>query len=147
MNNSWKFIGGGGAALGAVLQLRSVYLSLEWGGENIISAVLFLISYAAIAAGFFMAQNEASTVAAPAESTSDKGDNGEIPSVGQWLGWMLLLSIPLVNFILMIIWAIDKENQIRRNWVLAALILTGVVTVLYALAMVAVIGSYGSYGY
>ena len=43
----------------------------------------------------------------------------------------------------MIIWAIDKENQIRRNWVLAALILTGVVTVLYALAMVAVIGSYG----
>lgn len=146
MNNSWKFIGGGGAALAAVVQLWNVYRFLDWG-ENIIPAVLFLISYAAIAAGFFMAQNEASTVAAPAESTSDKGDNGEIPSVGQWLGWMLLLSIPLVNFILMIIWAIDKENQIRRNWVLAALILTGVVTVLYALAMVAVMGSYGSYGY
>ena len=141
MNNSWKFIGGGGAALGAVVQLHYVYRQWEWG-EYIIPAILLFIAMAAIATGFFMAQNEASTVAAPADSSTPQGNNGDIPSVGQWLGWMLLLSIPLVNFILMFIWAIDKENQIRRNWVLAALILTGVVTVLYGIVMVSVMSSY-----
>ena len=142
MNNSWKFIGGGGAALGAVIQLWNVYRAVTWYGEGVMPAVLFFISYAAVATGFFMAQNETSMVSAPADSASPQGDNGDIPSVGQWLGWMLLLGIPLVNFILMIMWAIDKGNPIRRNWVLAALILTGVVTALYAIVMVAAMNSF-----
>ena len=143
MNNSWKLIGGIGAGLGAVLQLNSVYQALEWGGEHVIVAVLYFISYAAIATGFFMAQNGTTMVTAPVESASPQvesaspqDNNGDIPSVGQWLGWMLLLSIPLVNFILMIMWAIDKKNQIRRNWTLSIFILYGVVLVLYVIATV-----------
>lgn len=140
MNNSWKFIGGGGAALGAVIQLWYVYRALEWG-EGLIPAVLFFISYAAIATGFFLVQNETSTVAVTAESASPQVGNGDIPSVGQWLGWMLLLSIPLVNLVLMVMWAIDKGNQIRRNWILATLVIGGVVTVLYAILMATMLSS------
>lgn len=140
MNNSWKFIGGGGAALGAVIQLWYVYRNLEWV-EGLIPAVLFFISYAAIATGFFLVQNETSTVAVTAESASPQGGNGDIPSVGQWLGWMLLLSIPLVNLVLMVMWAIDKGNQIRRNWILATLVIGGVVTVLYAILMATMLSS------
>ena len=147
MNNSWKFIGGAGAALGAVIQLWSIYRAVTLYGEyreGVIISVLFFIVYAAIATGFFMAQNETSMVSAPAESASPQGDNGDIPSVGQWLGWMLLLCIPLVNFILMIMWAIDKGNQIRRNWVLATLVITGIVTVLYAILMATMLSSMSS---
>ena len=147
MNNSWKFIGGAGAALGAVIQLWSINSAVTFYGEyreGVIIAVLFFIVYAAIATGFFMAQNETSMVSAPAESASPQGDNGDIPSVGQWLGWMLLLCIPLVNFILMIMWAIDKGNQIRRNWVLATLVITGIVTVLYAILMATMLSSMSS---
>lgn len=140
MNNSWKFIGGGGAALGAVIQLWYVNRALEWG-EGLIPAVLFFISYAAIATGFFLVQNETSTVAVTAESASPQGGSGDIPSVGQWLGWMLLLSIPLVNLVLMVMWAIDKGNQIRRNWILATLVIGGVVTVLYAFLMATMLSS------
>ena len=140
MNNSWKFIGGGGAALGAVTQLWHVNLALDWG-EGLIPAVLFFIVYAAIATGFFLAQNETSTVAVTAEPASPQGGNGDIPSVGQWLGWMLLLSIPLVNLVLMVMWAIDKGNQIRRNWILATLVIGGVVTVLYAILMATMFSS------
>jgi hypothetical protein len=143
MNNSWKVIGGGGAALGSVLQLWNVYRALEWG-EGIIPAILFFISYAAIATGFFMAQNETAVVAARSESASPEGGNGDIPSVGQWLGWMLLLSIPLVNLVLMIMWATDKGNQIRRNWILATLVITGIVTVLYAILMATMLSSMSS---
>lgn len=50
-----------------------------------------------------------------------------IPSVGKWVGWMLLAAIPLAGLILMIIWANDKKEMSRRNWALASFIIQGVI--------------------
>ena len=142
MNNSWKFIGGGGAALAALLQLYTVSEVLNWGSSfQIAASVLQVICFAAIAAGFFMAQGAASVVSAPSESVAPNPVEPDVPSVGQWLGWMLLLSIPLVNLVLMVMWAIDRGNQIRRNWILATLVITGIVTVLYAILMATMLSS------
>ena len=58
-----------------------------------------------------------------------------IPSVGQWLGWILLLGLPLVGLVMTIVWLTDKTNPVRRNWVLANLILLGIVFVFYILAI------------
>ena len=142
MNNSWKFIGGGGAALAALLQLYTVSEVLNWGSSfQIAASVLQVFCFAAIAAGFFMAQGAASVVSAPSESVAPNPVEPDVPSVGQWLGWMLLLSIPLVNLVLMVMWAIDRGNQIRRNWILATLVITGIVTVLYAILMATMLSS------
>lgn len=46
-------------------------------------------------------------------------------SVKQWVGTMLLLAIPLVNIILLLMWAFGKEN-LRRNYARASLILFSV---------------------
>ena len=142
MNNSWKFIGGGGAALAALLQLFSVSQVLEYGSNfEIARSLLWIICFAAISVGFFMAQGPASVVSAPSESVAPNPVETDVPSVGQWLGWMLLLSIPLVNLVLMVMWAIDRGNQIRRNWILATLVITGIVTVLYAILMATMLSS------
>lgn len=45
-----------------------------------------------------------------------------IPSIGEWMLYFLVLSIPLVNLIVLIIWALDGNNMIRKNFSAAALI-------------------------
>ncbi len=43
-------------------------------------------------------------------------------TVGNWIGIFFVSIIPLVGFIFLIIWALDKENPIRKNWAIASLI-------------------------
>ena len=65
----------------------------------------------------------------PVEVIPNNNENIEtnpIPSVGKWVGWMLLAAIPLAGLILMIIWANDKTEMSRRNWALASFIIQGV---------------------
>lgn len=58
-------------------------------------------------------------------------------SVGGWLLMTLLLGIPLVNIIMLIIWAADSENLTRRNFAIAAFIwmLIGVVLAVLIVAL------------
>lgn len=51
-------------------------------------------------------------------------------SVGQWLITFLLLCIPLLNVIMLFIWAFDSTN-VRRNFARAQLILMGIMIVLW----------------
>ncbi|HOZ00809.1 MAG TPA: hypothetical protein PLG20_03260 [Candidatus Syntrophosphaera sp.] len=45
-------------------------------------------------------------------------------SIGSWIGTLLLMMIPLVNLILLIVWAASSsENPNRRNWAIATLIM------------------------
>ena len=50
-------------------------------------------------------------------------------SVGSWILTFVLLAIPLVNIIMMFIWAFDSTSQ-RRNFARAYLIVTAIVFVL-----------------
>lgn len=51
-------------------------------------------------------------------SVSRKGVTPIIPTAKNWALWMFLTCIPLVNLILLIVWAVDKEpeNIVRRNF-------------------------------
>ncbi len=50
--------------------------------------------------------------------------NVKIPTIKDWIIWMLLMAIPIVNLILIIVWAVDSdpENEVRRNYCRANLI-------------------------
>jgi hypothetical protein len=45
-----------------------------------------------------------------------------IPSVGDWIGRYLLTAIPVIGFFILIFWAIDGNNKLRRNWAIATII-------------------------
>lgn len=67
--------------------------------------------------------------------------NEKVMTVGQWLGTMLLMLIPLANLILLIVWAVsDTENRNRSNWAKAYLIMIGIVICLYILFAVLIFG-------
>ena len=56
-------------------------------------------------------------------------------SVLNWLGTLFLASIPVVNLILFIVWAITSKRVSKRNFAIAALILIAVFIVLAVLAI------------
>lgn len=47
-----------------------------------------------------------------------------VPSVMNWIRLFLLTSIPLANIVLLIIWAGDHENRVRRNWSIATFLIS-----------------------
>jgi succinate dehydrogenase/fumarate reductase cytochrome b subunit len=81
------------------------------------------------------------------ESNPGYQQNGQYPSnsapmsVKSWVGTLLLLCIPLVNLILLFVWAFgDGANSNKKNYAKASLIIVGCVTVIYVLFFVLLIG-------
>jgi hypothetical protein len=71
----------------------------------------------------------------------------KIPSVGDWIITLLLVSIPLVNIIALIYWAASSSiGSIKRNFAKAALIWFLIIIALYAIFFGAMIGSMLSFG-
>ena len=58
-------------------------------------------------------------------------------TIGEWMLNYLVISIPLIGFIVLIIWATDKNNVIRKNWAASMLIWFGVIIVIYLLFFMA----------
>lgn len=60
-----------------------------------------------------------------------------ITTVGGWLVIMILMFIPIVDLVLLAIWAFGSDNtdQSRKNWAMANLIVVAVVTVLLIIAV------------
>ena len=50
-------------------------------------------------------------------------------SVGNWLLTFVLMSIPLVNIIMLFVWALGSGPVSKQNWAKAVLIMTVIVTV------------------
>jgi hypothetical protein len=67
-----------------------------------------------------------------------------VMSVGGWIVTFLLMIIPLVNIIMIIVWAASgTENPNRKNWAIATLIMWAVYVVLMILfwsAIAAMVG-------
>ncbi len=62
-----------------------------------------------------------------------EGDREEAPvvSLGEWVVIILILMLPIINLVMLFIWAIDKQgNPNRRNFARAYLIYIGIVTLL-----------------
>ena len=55
-----------------------------------------------------------------------------IMTVKDWVITLILLSIPLVNIIMIIVWAVnDTTNRNKKNFALATLIMWGIAIVLF----------------
>ena len=57
-------------------------------------------------------------------------------SVGEWLITYLLLSIPLVNIVMLFVWAFGSSTHpSKANWAKALLIWVAIATVLYIVVL------------
>ncbi len=62
--------------------------------------------------------------------------NDQPMTVGQWVGTMLLLAIPLVNIILLFVWAFGSgTNTNKKNYCRATLIIAAVVIAIYVVIL------------
>ena len=67
----------------------------------------------------------------------------KIPSVGDWIITLLIMSIPLVNLIALIYWAASSSSgPIKGNFAKAALIWIVIIVALYAMFFGALIGAF-----
>jgi len=67
----------------------------------------------------------------------------KVPSVGEWMVVLLILSIPLVNFIVLIYWAVSSStNVIKSNFAKAALAWLVVIIFLYLMLFAAFFGAF-----
>jgi len=67
-------------------------------------------------------------IPAAAESYDDQE---KVYSVMQWFGTFLLMFIPVVNIILLFVWAFsNKINKNKKNWAIASLFIVAIVAVL-----------------
>lgn len=61
----------------------------------------------------------------------------EIVSVKEWLGSLALLLIPIVNIVLMFVWAFSTDvKKSKSNFFKANLILTGIVLAIYIIVLI-----------
>jgi len=69
-------------------------------------------------------------------------ETAPVMSMKDWVITFLITFIPMVGFIMLFVWGFsDSENPNKRNWARAALIITAILTVLYAIFGVLFFGS------
>jgi len=67
----------------------------------------------------------------------------KVPSVGDWMITLLIMSIPIVNFIVLIYWAVSSSTDtIKANFAKAALLWLLIILVLYIMFFGALIGAF-----
>lgn len=85
-----------------------------------------------------MDQSQPYAPQAPSYAPQPGTPTAPVMSLGQWLVCLLLMLIPLVNVILLIVWALDGAgNPNRKHWAAAQLIFMVIGTVLYFVLMAA----------
>jgi Na+/phosphate symporter len=71
-----------------------------------------------------------------------------VMTVGNWIVTMLIMIIPLVNVIMLIVWAASStENPNRKNWAIAQLIFIAfgvLIWILMAGAIISMLGGFAS---
>lgn len=78
------------------------------------------------------------------ETKPAPGSPYEVLSVGQYLIMFIVMSIPIINIILMIVWATSPQNQNRKNFAIASIILL-LVGFIFSLVTVFFLLSYTKY--
>jgi hypothetical protein len=58
-------------------------------------------------------------------------DQPDAPSMGQFLGWTFISGLPIAGLICLIVWAVDNENRVRKQWAIASLLWIGVMLIYY----------------
>lgn len=67
-----------------------------------------------------------------------------VVSVGEWLVTLLIASIPLVNIIMLLIWAFSGNTKLSKaNWAKATLIWLLIIAAFYFFVVVLILGGIG----
>lgn len=53
--------------------------------------------------------------------------------VGEWIGVMIVMGIPIINFVMLLVWAFGSGNPSKANWAKARLLLGVILGVLISL--------------
>jgi fatty acid desaturase len=82
----------------------------------------------------------------PPEANYGSSYNPQTPvspviTIKQWMIMMLILIIPIVNIVMMFVWAFGEGNPTKKNYFKASLIFAAIILVLYVIIFVAIIGS------
>ncbi|MCR8659367.1 hypothetical protein [Paenibacillus endoradicis] len=64
-----------------------------------------------------------------------------VVSVKEWLISFLILLIPIVNIVMMFVWAFGGGNPSKANFFKASLIWAAIITILYVVIFVLILGS------
>ncbi len=68
-------------------------------------------------------------------------DQNKQMSVGDWMITMFITAIPVLGFIMLLVWAFsDGTNRSKKNWAKATLIFLLIVSVLYFIFGVVIAG-------
>ncbi|MEH6942599.1 hypothetical protein [Bacillus sp. JJ722] len=63
-------------------------------------------------------------------------NNNRIMSVKDWVITLILLIIPIVNIVLLFVWAFGEGNIIRKNYAKAQLIMVAIAIALYIIFVI-----------
>jgi len=77
----------------------------------------------------------------PAEPAPPKGSRYAPVSTGAFFGVMLLMAIPVVNIILLVVWAVSKTNKISLRNYARAMLIWMIICVVASIAVAVVVGS------
>jgi hypothetical protein len=67
----------------------------------------------------------------------------KVMSFGDWMITILITAIPIVNIIMIIVWAVSStDNPNRVNWARATLAWFGIIIALYILFFIIIFGAY-----
>ncbi|MFT6828318.1 MAG: putative membrane protein YqjE [Roseivirga sp.] len=81
--------------------------------------------------------------------TMEEQENNQEVSIGQWVLTIFLTAIPLVGFILLIVWAVNTDTpKSKSNWAKAMLIFYVIGTVfaiLFGASMIAFLAASGGF--
>lgn len=79
---------------------------------------------------------------APTPPPQFQTDSAPVMSFGEWLVTLLIMVVPLLNVIMIIIWAADSNtNPNKANWARATLVIIGIQIILAMFFLGAIIGS------
>lgn len=72
-------------------------------------------------------------------------NQASVMTFGEWMITILITAIPLVNIIMLIVWAVSStDNPNRINWARATLAWFAILIVLYGIMAIAMFGIFAS---
>jgi hypothetical protein len=100
--------------------------------DLVVSTLMIIIPISMLVFALSFINNKSEPVNHAANETSVLSEPElQVPTVGDWIINYLIVSIPLVGLVFLIIWANDDKNMIRKNWAIAALIWSLIISFIF----------------
>ena len=61
----------------------------------------------------------------------ENSSSREPTSVGGWIVTFILVSIPIVNIIMLIVWLVGDTEPSKKNWIIASIVYVLILTILF----------------